>query len=464
MAQTLAMVAQQNNIDAFYGLLAQNPYILDQIDAIPFVQTPLHIAASVGSTQFAIEILRLKPSFGKKLNPDGFSALDLALRGGHTQTVRGLIKQDPQLIRVKGRNGGTPLHCAAEVDDTADLLAEFLYICPKSIEDLTNDGETAVHIAVKQSNLRGLKVLLGWMKETGNKHISGWEDENGNTVLHLAASIKDNIEAVRLIIYQWPRSINCRNVEGLTALDIALGHPNAEENGSIATALRSAGAKSSSSSHSRTINLADYCSSILERSFLGTLRGKYSMQVREPNLSTPRIIFLSSERRNAMMVVLVLITTVTFQATINPPRGPISQTTDISNGPTSNSINAGHGNPHAAPAPMPLSPKKPENKNLVAVPAKMENFTLCLFLMLNSGLFLISILVIFFLLQTNDKWDLSLRVVLLVYFALCYAVSVTITSPSWIVIVAIAALLLEILFLICWEWLVSPKKLCVMHF
>lgn len=193
MAQTLASIAQQNNIDAFYGLLEQDPYILDRIDAIPFVQTPLHTAASAGSTHFASEILRLKPSFGKKLNLDGLSALDLALRGGHTQTVRGLIKQDPQLIRVQGKRGITPLHYVAEAEDGADLLAEFLYRCPESIEDLTIAGETAVQIAVNSSNLRGLKVLLGWMQETGNKHILEWEDENGNTVLHLAASI-NNIE------------------------------------------------------------------------------------------------------------------------------------------------------------------------------------------------------------------------------------------------------------------------------
>nr|XP_027124424.1 ankyrin repeat-containing protein BDA1-like [Coffea arabica] len=346
MEQTLDVAAQENNIDAFYGLLGQAPYILDHIDAIPFVQTHLHTAASAGLTHLASEVLRLKPSLGKKLNLDGLSALDLALRGGHTQTVRGLIKHDPQLIRVKGKRGITPLHYVAEAEDRADLLAEFLYRCPKSIEDLTIAGESAVHIAVNNSNLRGFKVLLGWMEETGNKHILEWEDENGNTpfVRHNPPATYKllNRNAARLIIKQrtFRRAINCCNMAGLTALDIALGHPNAEENGSTAKALCAAGAKRSSS-HSKTINLADYCALIPARSWLGYFSAPNSRLVKVPNPRNPSINSMSSETRSALLVVAVLIATATYQAILNPPGGLVSGSTDISTNSTSNSTHAG---------------------------------------------------------------------------------------------------------------------------
>ncbi|KAL7202880.1 hypothetical protein ACSBR1_034356 [Camellia fascicularis] len=89
------------------------------------------------------------PSFGKKLNPQGLSPLDLALqrreclspsdqdlRNRITSTISRLINFDKELIRVKGRESFTPLHYVAEKGDH-DLLAEFLLTCPESIMDRT---------------------------------------------------------------------------------------------------------------------------------------------------------------------------------------------------------------------------------------------------------------------------------------------------------------------------------------
>ncbi|KAL7188454.1 hypothetical protein ACSBR1_038332 [Camellia fascicularis] len=83
-------------------------------DEIPFVDTPFYIAASAGHAHFALEMMRLMPSFGKKLNPQGLSPLDLALQRREglspsdptlqnriTSTIRRLIYFDKELIRVK---------------------------------------------------------------------------------------------------------------------------------------------------------------------------------------------------------------------------------------------------------------------------------------------------------------------------------------------------------------------------
>ncbi|CAH2041502.1 unnamed protein product [Thlaspi arvense] len=78
----------------------------------------------------------LKPSSGRKLNPDGFSALHMALQNGHSYTADRLTGFDKELLRVKGRNGFTPLHAVAQRDEI-ELLAEFLRANPESIEDLT---------------------------------------------------------------------------------------------------------------------------------------------------------------------------------------------------------------------------------------------------------------------------------------------------------------------------------------
>ena len=108
----LNRVAQNGNIDGFYSLIIRGDVkILEDISQLPFVDTPLHIAASAGGPQhihFAMEMMRLKPSFARKLNPNGFSPIHLAVQAGHTQMVLRLLQVDGDLVRVKGKEGRTP--------------------------------------------------------------------------------------------------------------------------------------------------------------------------------------------------------------------------------------------------------------------------------------------------------------------------------------------------------------------
>lgn len=53
--------AKDGKIDVLYEVIRDDPSILQHIDSTPFVETPLHIAASLGHLQFATEIMRLKP-------------------------------------------------------------------------------------------------------------------------------------------------------------------------------------------------------------------------------------------------------------------------------------------------------------------------------------------------------------------------------------------------------------------
>ena len=148
--QRLNEAAKTGNVDALYELICEDAYLLDQIDEVPFVDTPLHIAASMGHVNFALEIMRLKPSFARKQNQYGFSSLHLALQKQNqyvldhehlkekkqTQMVRRLIDVDRNLVRVQGREGVTPLHYIAEKGNV-DLLCKLLEACPESITEVT---------------------------------------------------------------------------------------------------------------------------------------------------------------------------------------------------------------------------------------------------------------------------------------------------------------------------------------
>ncbi|KAF2282740.1 hypothetical protein GH714_043578 [Hevea brasiliensis] len=96
----LKKAAKNGRVDVLYKLLAQDPHLLEHLDSMLIVDTPLHVAARTGKTHFAMEVASLKPSLAWKLNEDGVSPMHLALRNGHVETARGLATVDCKLIRA----------------------------------------------------------------------------------------------------------------------------------------------------------------------------------------------------------------------------------------------------------------------------------------------------------------------------------------------------------------------------
>ncbi|XP_013639057.1 PREDICTED: 26S proteasome non-ATPase regulatory subunit 10-like isoform X2 [Brassica oleracea var. oleracea] len=158
MNQRLQQAAESGSINDLYALIDENPCILENIDAMPFVNTPLHIAASCGEIAFAVEMLNLKPSFAKKLNTNGCSPLHLAVEKDQQELVTWLLRIDPSLAGVKGR-----------------------------------EGITLFHLLVLRANV-DLVVLTGWIQRMSQKNARSIEysvlnkkDLTVNTPLHRAA-------------------------------------------------------------------------------------------------------------------------------------------------------------------------------------------------------------------------------------------------------------------------------------
>ncbi|KAB1215037.1 Ankyrin repeat domain-containing protein 27 [Morella rubra] len=61
-----------------------HPEVLDYINMIPFVDTPLHAASSAGQTRFA----KIRPSFTRKINQDGLTPMHPALQYDHIPLLR----------------------------------------------------------------------------------------------------------------------------------------------------------------------------------------------------------------------------------------------------------------------------------------------------------------------------------------------------------------------------------------
>ncbi|KAG5032755.1 hypothetical protein AAZX31_06G225400 [Glycine max] len=289
-SDALKVAAEGNNIDGLYQEIQQDPRVLESIDSIPFVKTPLHVAATLGHFEFATEIMTLKPSLAQKLNPEGFTPIHLALQRNHDEMVLRLVEMNKDLVRVKGREGFTPLHLASQENKT-ELLDKFLKACPDSIEDVTARSETALHIAVKHGHHETLQVLLRWLMRNSRKDsqkfirtMLDWKDQKGNTVLHVAA-LYDHIEAVSLLLTMV--DLDAKNLEGKTASDIA------------------------SSDHMKSILIKD--PGFIES--LPLLRNKFR------NFFLRFRRYMSEEERNAYLVVAALIATATYQAALSPPGG-----------------------------------------------------------------------------------------------------------------------------------------------
>ncbi|TKY66480.1 Ankyrin repeat-containing protein [Spatholobus suberectus] len=175
--------AQDGDIDGLYTVIQEDPHVLERVDSIPFVDTPLHVAVSTGHLQFAIEIMTLKPSFAWKLNPQGFVPIHLALHLGHKRMVLRFVQINKDLIRAKGKKVRCGQYAALH------MLVWWLM--------------TTCQIGVTQ------------LEET----ILNWKDEEGNTILHVSAN-ENNLQMVQLLV-KTKVDLKAKNFEERSALDIA---------------------------------------------------------------------------------------------------------------------------------------------------------------------------------------------------------------------------------------------------
>ncbi|XLR70129.1 hypothetical protein S83_020801 [Arachis hypogaea] len=322
-ADKLEEAAMSGDLNKLYETIKEDAHILEKVDAIPFVETPLHIAAAAGHVHFAIQIMRLKPSLALKLNREGLSPVHVALHNNHHNLVRRLVQINGNLVRVKeGREGLTPLHLVCQFDDDDEenftTLLEFLDTCPDSIGDVNVRNETALHVALRCENITAFQVLLGWLIRNVKKGAEYLErsvmnqiDEDGNTILHIS-TLMGNTQAVKLLVRCPYMSLNYKNSLNQTALDLA-------GSSEIKKILFEAGTKPGASIESLNYKeKASQLASLDPRSNFIT-RLKWNM---------------SGERRDAYLVVMVLVITAIYQTALSPPGGLYQADADSSSSAT----------------------------------------------------------------------------------------------------------------------------------
>ncbi|XVF10918.1 hypothetical protein REPUB_Repub07fG0224900 [Reevesia pubescens] len=384
MDRDLKNAAFNGSVDKLYQVIGKNPHVLEDVDKIPFVETPLHIAASRGHTNFAVEILRLKPCFSKKLDEKGLSPMHIALEKMQTGTVLRLLetKDGADLVRVKGKDGKTPLHYVVEHGDLK-LLHEFLSVNPGSITDTTNHGETALHIAVKKGNIEALRALVesfqkSWNEEALHREetVVNRKDEECYTVLHVAAR-ENQLQMMKLLL-ECNIDVNARTMSGSTVLDIVT--QSEPVNTGMKDLLIRAGA---SNSHSIQINDTTSTKQLSFKIRL-TFLNNVVRYLKGQKMS------ISTESRDALLVVAALAATATFQAVLSPPGGL----------------------------------RQADNVGKVV----MEEWLFIIFIIFNSASFWVTIIIILILLPHSFYG--RLLTIPLALLSACYLFSSTVISPN----------------------------------
>ncbi|KAL4289758.1 hypothetical protein GQ457_14G023190 [Hibiscus cannabinus] len=310
--------ARIGDIEALYGLIREKPDVLTEMERMEFYDTPLHVAAAAGQTEFAMELMWLKPSLAKKLNQDGWSPLHLAFEYGKVETALSMFEFDKDLVRVKGKKGYTPFHLAVMMGNNA-VLTKILDDCSECIHDVTNRKDTALHLVARGKKLKTFKVLTLslWSTESSTvqiKKLLNSKNRDGDTVLHIAASEKQP-EILRLLT-RWRIDLRARNSNNLTAMDIVSQAENRQESKECLRILRCA--QSTSILFSIPWCIFDMVSHLAHEAKS-----------------------MSGDKSNALLVVTVLILTATYEAALSPPGGVFQANSNDTNTSAAMAIHSG---------------------------------------------------------------------------------------------------------------------------
>ncbi|XVF83444.1 hypothetical protein PTKIN_Ptkin16aG0486600 [Pterospermum kingtungense] len=315
MDERLRRASEEGNVSDLYSLIQEDGNVLKRIDEVEFISTPLHVAADAGCVDFAMEIMSLKPSFARKLDQQGLSPIHLAVQKGHKQLVLNLMETANDLVRLKGKNGETPLHYVITREEKPQLLPRFLEDCPESIRDVTTENQTALHIAVSNNKEEALKILCNMLRKTDYcQDVVNRKDKNGDSALHIAA--RENKHEMIKVLLKCKADKHATNKASSTALDVAQQLNNTE-----------------------SIRILSCC--FIPR--VSTFIEKLQKQVVKYVTKASSIIFhdmdnISSEDRNALLVILGLLLTATYQASLSPP-GSVWQGEGFSNLTANGNVN-----------------------------------------------------------------------------------------------------------------------------
>ncbi|KAJ8511702.1 hypothetical protein OPV22_002136 [Ensete ventricosum] len=291
--------------------------------------SPLHIAASLGHSDFVREILAVNPELAHGRNREGRSALHLAAAQGHLPVVKELLQHAAaaRLCLATDNDGFMPAHTAA-LQGRLDVLTVLLDACPESARAVTSQGDSILHLTVKSNSFETVQLLLNRTDEKDELLNSG--DAKGNTILHLAVARKQ-LQTVKLLLGWRGIEANATNMRGDTVLDVLLDSPCQHGDLLLGELIRAAGGRTAAeegkTQPKSSPSDARASATVASHRSRPNRWHPFRRQARpSKDDHRPRKVWSEPKERynnkpEALMVVATLIATITFEAALNPPGG-----------------------------------------------------------------------------------------------------------------------------------------------
>ncbi|KAK4412661.1 hypothetical protein Salat_2913200 [Sesamum alatum] len=286
--------AARGETTSLHELLEQDPLLLDRVSYTCPNKTPLHVATLQGHLPFVQEILNRNPQLAEEVDLQRYSALHIASSKGYLEIARKLLSAAPDMCLSRDCQGRNPLHLAA-MKGHVQVLAELVRKAPVAAREKLDRGLIVLHLCVRYCQLDALKMLVPFMNELVNS-----KDDDGESILHMAVRDKQ-IEIIQYLVGSTGIDVNAKNSEGQTAIDILEQNPTDATNVEI-----------------RKILTPRLCNS--------------------SNTQTQQPEKWLAKKRDAIMVVAILIATMAFQAGVTPAGGVWQEdsTNDSNGNPVSN--------------------------------------------------------------------------------------------------------------------------------
>ncbi|KAK3436032.1 hypothetical protein EUGRSUZ_C00683 [Eucalyptus grandis] len=214
MDSELYEAAVEGNVRSLVELLRKDKLLLDRIMTGNHNETPLHIATMLGHLDFVEEILARKTELAREQESQSLTPLHLAAAKGYLHIVESLVRVNPEICFVRDKYKRNPLHVAA-MKGHVDVLECLVRATPKATHSVVENGQMILHLCVKHNKLEALKLLIDIL---GDDQFVNSRDEDGNTILHLAA-VDGQTET---IIFLTNKGVdpNITNYKGFTALGL----------------------------------------------------------------------------------------------------------------------------------------------------------------------------------------------------------------------------------------------------